>query len=391
MKFPMKSLRLLIAMLISLCVCHGTAQIYRVDTFHGDSLTLNELTVIDGKEAVGVPLFKIANGDTVSVTRAVENFTGYAVTEIDGKEYAVSTAQLCFIDKEGVEDPFDTLQVRWRTPEGRYFSTLTPYIHIVCLVAGALILGLLALRVRWLRFFAVLLLPLLIAAACYIEVNAWLALHSDMFWWCDQHRFGFWGSVLRVIPFSLVIVGQFASYPIYKMLLINKDNPKTAMTSILPMGLSFLVAIPVIFIVLLVCALFHMAKPTQAIVGTVLLAVIVGVGSLTSITFNIRALGVIRGLWFSLFGAVYIIGAMIAATGFVIALWNILLQVLITVVPWAFIVLMLTHASAPVTASHELSYEEQKAMDEARWKKADEEYTRRWRYMLFQNGKRDRY
>lgn len=349
------------------------------------------MTIIGGKEAVGVHKFKIANGDTVTLTRPIENFPGYAAVKIDGKEYAVSTFQLCFIDNEEVEDPYNTLQIRWHTPEGRYFSTLTPYLYIVYLVGGALLLGLLAVSFRPLRFVAGLLVPLMIAAACYLEVSAWLALNSDMFWWCDKERFGFWGSVLRVIPFSFVLLGQLASYFVYKKLMISKDNDKTANTSIMPIGISILVAVPVIVIAVFVCALCHVGKPTQNIVGTVILAVIVGVGSLTSIVLNIKALGVIRGLWFTVFGAIYIVGAMIALIGFGIALWHLLLEVLITIVPWALLFLILTHSSSSSGASEETSSRAREIREEADKKKADEEATRRWNFMLFQTGKRDRY
>ena len=387
----MKTLRLFLVTLVLFCVCHAAAQTYRVDTFRGDSLTVSELTIIGGKEAVGVHKFKIANGDTVTLTRPIENFPGYAAVKIDGKEYAVRTFQLCFFGNEGVEDPYNTLQIRWRTPDGRYFSTLTPYLYIVYLVGGALLLGLLAVSFRPLRFVAGLLVPLMIAAACYLEVSAWLALNSDMFWWCDKERFGFWGSVLRVIPFSFVLLGQLASYFVYKKLMISKDNDKTANTSIMPIGISILVAVPVIIIAVFVCALCHVGKPTQNIVGTVILAVIVGVGSLTSIVLNIKALGVIRGLWFTVFGAIYIVGAMIALIGFGIALWHLLLEVLITIVPWALLFLILTHSSSSSGASEETSSRAREIREKADKKKADEEATRRWNFMLFQTGKRDRY
>ena len=55
------------------------------------------------------------------------------------------------------------------------------------------------------------------------------------------------------------------------------------------------------------------------------------------------------------------------------ALWNLFVQMVITVVPWALLLLLFMPGSAP--AKRELSYEEQKAKDEKeaveRKKKAD--------------------
>ena len=196
------------------------------------------------------------------------------------------------------------------------------------------------LKVRVLRFVARLLMPIMIAGACYIEINAWLALQSDMFWWCDMDRYGFWGSALRVFPFLLVLVSQIMCYKLYKMLIFDKQKPETGQISILPMAVSFVVSIPVIFIVLLICALFHMGKPMQSNIGFGLFATIVGIGSLISFVINIRAIGLIRGLWYSLFGAIYIIGAMISVFGFCVALWHLFIQIVVTIAPWAILAMI---------------------------------------------------
>ena len=57
-----------------------------------------------------------------------------------------------------------------------------------------------------------------------------------------------------------------------------------------------------------------------------------------------KSLGFFKGIWLSLFGAIYIVGAMIAVLGFGIALWHLLIQVIVTVVPWAFLLFAAAHA-----------------------------------------------
>lgn len=64
----MKRFKFFIAVLATLVANYSFAQVYVVDTQSDDSLIVNELNIIKGKEAVGVPMFKIANGDTVVVT-----------------------------------------------------------------------------------------------------------------------------------------------------------------------------------------------------------------------------------------------------------------------------------------------------------------------------------
>lgn len=381
----MKTFRILLVALASLFVNTVSAGTYVVDTQKRDSLQAYELRVINGKEAVAVPLFCIANGDTLTVSHQIDGFPDYAAVRINGKYYAVPANQLCFVD-EGGEDPWNTWEEKWRTPRGRYYSTLTPYLMVVALVVGALLLGLLGLICRPVRHIARLLVPIMIAVACYLEINAWLALQSDMFWWCDKDIYGFWGSVLRVLPFSLVLGGQLASYPIYKMLIFDRDKEETGATSILPMSVSFVVAIPVIFIVLLVCAIFHMGKPMQSYVGLGLLTVIVGLGSLTSIVINVKALGLLRGLWFTVFGAIYTIGAMIAVVGLGTALWHLFVQMLITVAPWALLFMILTSRPAEPDPNRKPTPEEiaqkkrEKEVEESNRRHKEEEEKQRWRW-----------
>lgn len=335
----MKHILTALLMAISLiCASRAEAQTYVADPFNRDSVAVMELTA---EKAVGVEAFKIAKGDTVEVFGGVEGFSGYGVAKFDGSEYAVNVHDFLIVD-EDVEDPWETATARWRSPEGRTYSTLPPYLLIVALVVGALLMGWLGMRVRAVGGFAELFMPVMIALACYMEISAYAALHTGMFWWCEIGRYGFWGSVLRVIPLSMVIVAQVASYPMYCKLMSRGKDVGVGIGSLVPMGVSFLVVLPVIAIVLLVCGMFHMGKPTQAIVGTCIFAAVVGLGSLSTISLNIKSFGIVKGLWMSLFGAVYVVGAMIAVLGFVIAIWKLFVQMVITLVPYVIGFALLT-------------------------------------------------
>lgn len=342
-----------------------SGQRYVADPFKRDSVTLNQIQIISGKEAVGIEAFSIAAGDTVRVLRRVEDFPDYGVIKVDGKEYAISIfGNLCFIDDEEVEDPWETLTARWRTPDGRLYSTLTPYQYIVGLVLGSLLLMLVGQKLKLVRLIALILVPLMIALACYLEVRGYLALGTRMFWWCDSEIYGFWGSVLRVLPFGFVILAQLVSFPFYGRLVARDCSP---MGGLKPMAVSFLIAIPVIFIVCLVLGLLRVSNSTLQIIAGIILIAIIGLGSMSTIVLNIKSYGFFKGLWLTLFGVVYIVGAMIAVFGFAIALWNLFVQMLVAMLPWllcAFFLFAAGHAEDSSSGHHELSYEQQKAKDE---------------------------
>ena len=351
--------------IMMLSAWQASGQRYVADPSKRDSVTLNQIQIISGKEAVGIEAFSIATGDTVSVLRRVEDFPDYGVIKVDGKEYAISIfGNLCFIDDEEVEDPWETKTARWRTPDGRLYSTLTPYQYIVGLVLGSLLLMLVGLKLKLVRLIALILVPLMIALACYLEVRGYLALGTRMFWWCDSEIYGFWGSVLRVLPFGFVILAQLASFPLYGRLVARDRSP---MGGLKPMAVSFLIAIPVIFIVCLVLGLLHVSNSTLQMIAGIILIAIIGLGSMSTIVLNIKSYGFFKGLWLTIFGVVYIVGAMIAVFGFAIALWNLFVQMLVAMLPWllcAFFLFAAGHAEDPSSGHHELSYEQQKAKDE---------------------------
>lgn len=112
------------------------------------------------------------------------------------------------------------------------------------------------------------------------------------------------------------------------------------------MAISFPAVFPVVFIVLLVCALFHMSKSMQSSIGLGISICITGIGFLTSAYFNIKAIGWIRGIIFTIFGAVYIVAAMVCLVGLGIAMWELFLQMVITMLPYVFLFVVLTHKPA---------------------------------------------
>ena len=326
-------IRTIIITIAVLCAGQVSAQKYVVDPFMADSVPVSEIVKIEGKQAVGVEAYRIAKGDTVNVISGLENWSNHGVIKgPDGKKYAIRVkACLMFIDNEDVEDPWETMTADWRTPDGRLYSTMTPYYWIIGLVIGALILTMIGFVAKPIKVLALIFVPIMIALACYLEIRGWLALGSDMFWWCDNETFGFWGSVLRVMPFGLVILGQLFSFPFYGKLISEEG---TSLAELAPMAISMLVSIPILFIVGLVLGICHVKGGTVNLILEILFLVIVGIGSLSTIAMNIKSYGFFKGLWLTIFGAIYIVGAMIAVLGFAIALWHLFVQMVMAMLPW---------------------------------------------------------
>uniref|UniRef100_UPI004055F21C hypothetical protein n=1 Tax=Alistipes sp. TaxID=1872444 RepID=UPI004055F21C len=56
-----------------------------------------------------------------------------------------------------------------------------------------------------LRLPTLVAIPVLILLISLMEIVGFLSVKGDMFWWCDYDTYGFFGSLLRVIPFIAVV------------------------------------------------------------------------------------------------------------------------------------------------------------------------------------------
>ena len=192
----------------SLMITSAATNQYVLDALLKDSVSVYGIRISDsGVETRGDLAWRLPVGDTVLVERALSGNKEYALTIIAGNRYAVRSSDILATD--GVEeDPWDTRADHRHSAEAKYFATYPPYIIIISLVVCALIVTLLGLRIRGMRTFAVYIIPILMIAACYWEVRAFITLGTDAFWWCDLDTYGFWNTTLRVLPFTLLVAFQ---------------------------------------------------------------------------------------------------------------------------------------------------------------------------------------
>lgn len=366
----------------SLMITSAATNQYVLDALLKDSVSVYGIRISDsGVETRGDLAWRLPVGDTVLVERALSGNKEYALTIIAGNRYAVRSSDILATD--GVEeDPWDTRADHRHSAEAKYFATYPPYIIIISLVVCALIVTLLGLRIRGMRTFAVYIIPILMIAACYWEVRAFITLGTDAFWWCDLDTYGFWNTTLRVLPFTLLVAFQLMVYPMYKNLLSGNNPEIKDELSIKPMAVSFVIALPIIAFVTLIAAIFHCGSLVQSVIGLITLLAVLCIGSAQSMRRNVRTLGIGGGIAFSVFCAIYIVGAMVAVLGLVITLLRVFVQILITLLPWLLILMVVTGTSSqseikPTPASPD---DECKDRTGARWSNKDQARRANWRY-----------
>lgn len=311
-----------------------SAQKYIIDDNFLDSVKVYKISVADpktGDETLDEPVFKMAMGQEVEVTRLLKGHTGYGAIEVDGKEFGIQSKYLMFSEDnpEGTEDIFgDTRNRVNHSWAGKFFASFTPYAIIslfFILAIAFLVLGLKSAAVRRLALYVV---PGCILIASLMEVWAYKTLGTDAFWWCSMDNYGFFGSLFRAIPFCLFVAFQLYSIKLYEqMLLADRDNGEKL--SIKPMAISLAICLPLTLVIVFGLAALDFNPTLRDILSVVVFFVSLGLGVLLSLRKNIKILGSFAGLAFTIFGIVYILASIVAIIGVAIVIFKIILQLLI--------------------------------------------------------------
>lgn len=166
-----------------------------------------------------------------------------------------------------------------------------------------------------------------------IEVIGYKVLGGDMFWWCDNDRYGFFGSLFRVIPFGAVVALQFYTFKMFETL-IFADVPaeEKGKLSLKPAMVSLAACLPVLIAYAMIVQLWlgWQGMVSDAIMFILFLGTLVS-GIAISVKKNAEALGAGKGLIVTIFTVIYLVGLLIAAWGVIIVLLKIILQVLMVI------------------------------------------------------------
>lgn len=328
-----KKFRILLSIIFAIVMCvPAAAQNYVVDNIYGDSVLVTNIALSEDKtsEIQDGTAFYLQCGDTVTVTRILKGNSYPAIT-IKGKrgEYSISHGELRFCDNNP-EDAVDRWAgTEWNKNRGlkKFFATFTPYAIIVILFIGAIAFLFLGLKVTSIRRPALYVVPITLLIASLMEMIAYWALGTKAFWWCDPDKCGFWGALVRVIPFICFVAFQLYSIKPYMHLLTgNVDNE----LSIKPMLISIGLCVPITLVVTFSCAGFFELRDTPLVIITVVTFLLtLGIGLFISTKKNIKELGMTAGIMFSLFGIIWSIGAVVALIGLIMVLFKLIIQILI--------------------------------------------------------------
>ena len=320
---------------ISLLGLPSMAQKYILDDNFADSIPLHKIEVGENHsyETLAEEVMKLPHGEVVEVKRGLkDNETSYAAIEVNGKEYGVYVRHLLFSDEnpEGVEDIFgNTHEHVNHTWQGKLFATFAPYVVMASLFLAAILFMVIGLMSKVVRKISLFVVPVCMIVASVLEIWAYSVLGSDAFWWCSYEKYGFWGSLLRAIPFVVFVAFQLYSIKGYERLLL--DERSDVKLSIKPAAISLVICIPVTILAVVVMTLMGHEDVLRDVVSVAAFFLSFGIGVAISLRKNTKILGKFLGLLFTIFSLVYIVASIIAIIGIIIVALDLIFQILMIV------------------------------------------------------------
>lgn len=311
------------------------AQKYILDDNFADSIPLHKIEVGENHsyETLAEEVMKLPHGEVVEVKRGLkDNETRYAAIEVNGKEYGVYVRHLLFSDEnpEGVEDIFgNTHEHVNHTWQGKLFATFTPYVVMALFFLDAILFMVIGLMSKVVRKISLFVVPVCMIVASVLEIWAYSVLGSDAFWWCSYEKYGFWGSLLRAIPFVVFVAFQLYSIKGYERLLL--DERSDVKLSIKPAAISLVICIPVTILAVVVMTLMGHEDVLRDVVSVAAFFLSFGIGVAISLRKNTKILGKFLGLLFTIFSLVYIVASIIAIIGIIIVALDLIFQILMIV------------------------------------------------------------
>jgi hypothetical protein len=210
-----------------------------------------------------------------------------------------------------------------------FFASVGPCWMIIGLLAVSFLICITAMRldVTAVRRAGLIVVPLCLLAVAIIEIYWYHLMGTQAFWWIDYDRYGFFGTLLRVIPFLIVVAVQLLSIRWYELLLSDDFDDK--LITIKPAVIGIVVSFAAIIVyALLMQFVFHWTGDTAEQVGFVLFLLIILIGIVITFRRNIQRLGWGKGSLISCFVLVYAVSCIIAVVALIIVIVRIILIIL---------------------------------------------------------------
>ena len=229
---------------------------------------------------------------------------------------------------------------------GRFYGTSAALWMMLLVMGAAAVVALFYFLTRSaaLRPIVLAVIPASILVFSLIEIYGYIKFGSDIFWWCEYDRYGFFGSLWRVIPFAAMVAAQIYSIKLYERILFKgNDTPDDdeRKISLKPAAWSLALCIPVLIVIILILGSMDLENTIlMDILGIGGFLTTLGVGLMISFKRNVKSFGPVSGLWVTIFSIVYIIGCIISAIAMITLIFRIILQILVVVVTFLIFAMM---------------------------------------------------
>ena len=342
----MISRKLFFAVLALLLATPLKAQLhYVVDAVHGKSAAAYTAKPTEKgatyKMIIDQQIDQIPNGTEVSVaTRdtAIEwmynplinkkVWYGYVLVNYDGKTMYVEHNDLVWSDKnpEGAKN-FYKADAKHHTPLGHFYNTMTPFWLIFLLMALTMSIGFLMAK-KGAKPMFVVLFPLFMLGGVALELGGVYALGKDLLWWLDPKVYGWGRAVIGIILFGLTICIQTQSIKLYQNGLTRGKGGLSVWAPVIGSVLGVVLFVAGIAIE----GYSHDHSNKWFYIGIVAMLISVLAGVVISLFKNIRELGFMKGLAFSIFAIIYGAGIAAATTLFILGFFKVFLETILSII-----------------------------------------------------------
>ncbi len=320
-----------------------------IDPWGGSGAECKELTRQGGDyvSLTNSPEVLFERGYTFKPIAFVDNYR--YVFEHEGNYYGAPMSDV-LVNQRGDREEL-AFMIRGKSHQmtstaGRFYGTSAALWMMLLVMGAAAVVALFYFLTRSaaLRPIVLAVIPASILVFSLIEIYGYIKFGSDIFWWCEYDRYGFFGSLWRVIPFAAMVAAQIYSIKLYERILFRgNDTPDDdeRKISLKPAAWSLALCIPVLIVIILILGSMDLENTIlMDILGVGGFLTTLGVGLMISFKRNVKSFGPVSGLWVTIFSIVYIIGCIISAIAMITLIFRIILQILVVVVTFLIFAMM---------------------------------------------------
>ncbi len=312
------------------------AQKFIVDPIFADSVVVHEVRLKDGEWDVIFDSERTLPKETVIDLHARNGENYYVFKMADTRKYyEIGEHNLKFSPENEGENPFSRSHEIRHSSIGYFLSSMSAVLLIAGLILTATLFCWVGRTDQSACRLAMVSAPVMILVASALEFAMLLLFGTDATWWCDSDRYGFWGSLLRVVPFAGVAYAQYKCFGLYEFLLFRgecDDIGYPLKLSLKPAAWGMGLFIPILLAGAVIVGSFGINGTVPELVILLVAFCAPCYGIWRTLKANTLTLGKGLGRTVTTFTVIYLLGLL--ATGFlcVVALFNIVIQIIIAAV-----------------------------------------------------------